>query len=168
MSKYTSLSRLEREERRREAGRMFRAGRTQAEVAKKFNVSRAAACKWYAAWDNNGMEGLDSKGPPGFPSALDDKNKKKFKDAILKGPLAAGYETDLWTVARLAEALKKTTNVNFGPVRTWQVVRSLGFTPQKPELQARERDEKKIADWKARRLPGIKKMGSRTWILARI
>jgi transposase len=147
---------------------MFRQGRTQAEVAKKFGVSRAAACKWYAAWDAEGIRGLDSKGPPGFASALDHKNRRQFKKAILKGPLSHGYGTDLWTLSRLVAVLKKTTKVSFGPVRTWQIVRELGFTPQKPQLRARERDEKAIEDWKTRRLPGLKKMGSRTWVLARI
>ena len=146
---------------------MFQKGATQAEVAKKFGVSTAAACKWYAAWDEDGIAGLNSKGPPGFASAMNDKKKQKFKHAILKGPLYHGYETDLWTLARLATVLKKTTKVKFGPVRTWQIVRGLGFTPQKPRLTDIERDEDAIAYWKTRRLPGLKKMGSRTWVLAR-
>jgi transposase len=114
------------------------------------------------------MDGLDSKGPPGFASALDGQKKKKFKKAILRGPLLNGYATDLWTLNRLSEVLKRTTRVAFGPVRTWQVVRELGFTPQKPQLKAKERDEKAIEDWKTRRLPGLKKMGRQTWVLARI
>ena len=167
MPNHIVLSRGEREARRKEAGKMFRQGKTQAEVATTFRVSRAAACKWYAAWDEEGMDGLDSKGPPGFASALTDTKKKKFKKAIMKGPLSYGYGTDLWTLARLAEVLKKTTTVAFGPVRTWQVVRGLGFTPQKPRLKDIERDEKAIGHWKTRRLPGLKKMGRQTWILAR-
>lgn len=157
-----------REMRRKEAGAMFQRERTQAEVAQRLGVSRAAACKWHAAWHENGLGGLDSKGPPGFASALTEEGRGKFKKAILKGPLSHGYGTDLWTLNRLAEVLKKTTKVAFGPVRTWQVVRELGFTPQKPSLKDVERDEEAIADWKTRRLPGLKKMGSQTWILARI
>ena len=147
---------------------MFQRGAAQAAVAKKFGVSRVAACKWQAAWEERGFPGLASKGPPGFASALTDQHKKEFKKAILKGPLSHGYGTDLWTLARLAEVLKKTTRVAFGPVRTWQVVRELGFTPQKPRLTHKERDEKSIAHWKTRRLPGLKKMGAHTWVLARI
>jgi transposase len=147
---------------------MFHRGATQAEVARKFRVSRVAAHKWHAAWEAKGMKGLDSKGPPGFASALTEKKKLKFKEAILKGPLKNGYETDLWTLNRLAAVLKKTAKISFGPVRTWQVVRALGFTPQKPKLKDVERDEKAIADWKTRRLPGLKKMGGQTWVLARI
>ncbi len=164
-----SLSLLERREaRRKEAGTMFRRGKSQADVAKHFRVSTAAACKWHAAWEAGGMEGLDSKGPPGFASALDGTKKKKFKKAILRGPLLNGYATDLWTLNRLSEVLKRTTRVAFGPVRTWQVVRELGFTPQKPQLKAKERDEQAIEDWKNRRLPGLKKMGRQTWVLARV
>lgn len=167
MPKPLSL-REQREVRRKEAGMMFRRGKTQAEVAERFRVSRAAACKWYAAWDAEGMEGLDSKGPPGFASALDGMQKQRFKKAILKGPMPNGYPTNLWTLNRLVEVLKKTTKVAFGPTRTWAVVRELGFTPQKPQLKAKERDEKAILDWKTRRLPGLKKMGRQTWVLARV
>lgn len=168
MSNHISLSRLEREAQRREAGKWFLRGASQADVAREFGVSTAAACKWHAAWEAKGMDGLDSKGPPGFASALDGEKRRKFKAAILKGPLRNGYGTDLWTLNRLAEVLKKETKVRFGPVRTWQIVRSLGFTPQKPQVKAKERDEKAIADWKNRRLPGLKKMGRQTWVLARI
>lgn len=168
MSNQIISLRAQREARRREAGKLFQHGSTQAEVSKKFHVSRAAACKWYAAWDAGGIPGLDSKGSPGFASALDETKKRAFKKAILRGPQKNGYTTDLWTLHRLAHVLKKTTHVAFGPVRTWQVVRALGFTPQKPRLKNIERDEKAIADWKARRLPGLKKMGGKTWVLARI
>ena len=168
MHTHLSVSRHEREARRKEAGMMFRHGATQGAVAKKFGVSRAAACKWHTAWDTNGMEGLNSKGPPGFASALDTAHRAKFKRAILKGPLSYGYDTNLWTLSRLAEVLKKIARVRFGPVRTWQIVRGLGFTPQKPQLKAKERDEKAIEQWKTRRLPGLKKMGSHTWVFAGI
>jgi transposase len=168
MPNQTISLREKREARRREAGQMFRRGSTQAGVARKFRVSPAAACKWHAAWEADGMSGLDSKGPSGFASALDHKKKRKFKQAVLRGPLRQGYNTDLWTLNRLAAVLKKTTKLSFGPTRTWQVVRELGFTPQKPSLKDVERDEKAIADWKTRRLPGLKKMGGQTWILSGI
>ena len=78
MPTHAALSGEEREKDRHQAGRMFRGGSSQAEVAKKFNVSRAAACKWYAAWDKEGLKALGSKGSPGFDSVLDEKGRKKF------------------------------------------------------------------------------------------
>jgi transposase len=45
-------------------------------------------------------------------------------------------------------------------------VRSLGFTPQKPEVKPKERNEQSIAEWKTRTLPGHKKMGGQTWVLS--
>jgi len=107
----------------------------------------------------HGMEGLMSKGHPGFPSALTEEKRKRFKQAILKGPLAYGYETNLWTLPRLATVLKKVGGVKFSEVWTWHIVRDLGFTPQKPQVRAAQRDEKAIADWKTKTLPGLKKMG---------
>src|SRR3989344_2347321 len=106
---------------------------------------------------------LPDSPPPSM--ARDARNSGK---PFSRGRLRAATARISGRWAALADVLKKTTKEAFGPVRTWQVVRELGFTSQKPQLRAKERDEKAIQDWKTRRLPGLKKMGSRTWVLARI
>ena len=96
------------------------------------------------------------------------EDRKLFKQAILQGPTAHGYETNLWTLPRLAAVMKRVAGVKFSEVWTWHIVRDLGFTPQRPQIRARERNEKAIAEWKTKTLPGLKKMGSPTWVLSGI
>lgn len=148
------------------AGKLFGKGIAQAEVARRFGATRTAALYWYRAWQKDKTNGLKSKGKPGFASRLSEKNRKRFKRAIEQGPEYHGFETQLWTLSRLAAVMKKTTGVRFGHNHTWEVVRSLGFTCQKPQVRARERDEMAIAEWKAKRLPGLKKMGGNAWIFS--
>ncbi|MBU3964824.1 winged helix-turn-helix domain-containing protein [Patescibacteria group bacterium] len=88
-----------------------------------------------------------------------------FKKAILKGPEEYGFETNLWTLSRLAAVMKKATGVKFKHNHTWEIVRSLGFTCQKPQVKAKERDEQAIKEWKEKQLPVLKKMGIKTWAL---
>jgi len=159
-------TRIERERVRKRAGRLFVRGVLQAEVARRCKVSRAAVSQWHAAWKKDAKTGLVSRGHPGFPSRLTDEKRKIFKRAILQGPLAHGYETNLWTLARLSDVMKKCVRVHFGHNHTWQIVRSLGFTCQKPQVRAKQRDEKAITAWKEKRLPGLKKMGPNAWVFS--
>ncbi len=68
-----------------------------------------------------------------------------------------GFATELWTAPRVARVIKEKFGVEFHPryVNEWLTKR--GVTPQKPETQARERDARKIAAWKSRTWPRIKK-----------
>ena len=162
----SSLSREEREKARVRAGKLFEKGVSEAEVARIFRATRTAANQWHHAWEEHGMKGLQSKGHPGFESRLSPRKRLTFKKAIQKGPLSHGFPTDLWTIPRLAMVLKKATGVDFSDPWVWHIVRGLGFTPQKPQVQAAKRDEKAIAEWKAKRLPGLKKMGGNAWIFS--
>lgn len=158
----SSLSRETREKVRLKAGKLFKQGATQAEIARKFQVTTAAVNYWHKAWKRQGMKGLHSKGHPGFASKLTKKKRLLFKQAVLKGPLSYGYQTNLWTLPRLAAVMNKVAKVRFSEVWTWHIVRDLGFTPQKPQVKARQRDETAIAEWKTRTLPELKKMGWET------
>ena len=166
MKHISSLSREGREKARIAAGKLFRKGISQAEVARRFGATRTAALYWYRAWKKKGIGGLKSKGRSGFASKLSKSKRSVFKKAILKGPLFHGFPTNLWTLPRLRAVMKSTTGVAFSTVWTWHIVRELGFTPQKPQVKAAKRDEQAIAAWKAKRLPGLKKMGSNAWIFS--
>jgi transposase len=154
-----SLFRKQREKIRLKAGKLFKKGIHQAEVARKLGVTPAAVNYWHKEWKSHGSKGLKSLGHPGFDSKLTEEKRQSFKQAILKGPLAYGYETNLWTLPRLASVMKKVSKVQFSEVWTWHIVRGLGFTPQKPQVKAREQNKQAVSEWKTKTLPGLKKMG---------
>lgn len=162
----SSLSREKREQVRLKAARLFRQGISQAEIARKLKATPAAVSYWHETWEKQGIRGLKSKGHPGFESRLGEAKRLMFKKAILNGPQKFGFETNLWTLPRLTAVLKKVSGFTCSDVWTWHIVRDLGFTPQKPQVKAKERNEKAIAKWKTKTLPGLKKMGSQTWLLS--
>ncbi len=162
----SSLSREKREKVRLKAGKLFQKSMPQAEVGRKLGATGAAVCYWHKVWEKRGMAGLKSKGHTGFASKLTEKKRILFKKAILKGPLSHGFPTNLWTLSRLAAVMKKVARVSFGHNHTWQIVRALGFTCQKPQVKAKERDEAAIKAWKEKRLPGLKKMGQNAWVFS--
>lgn len=150
------------ERRRKRAGRLFADGHSQASVARRLNVTKAAVCQWHAAWKKKGDEGLASKGHPGFPSKLTPDKKKELKALILKGPRAEGYATDFWTVDRIRDLARKKLRIALGYTRIWNTIIQLGFSCQKPETRAKPRNERAIADWKLKQFQRLKKMGAET------
>lgn len=160
MQKISYKARIKDLERRRlQAGDMFTKGKTQAEVADRFTVSRAAACQWHTAWAANKKKGLLSKGSSGAAPKLSLKQKTALKKEILRGPAKAGYATDFWTLGRIRLLAKKKFKISLGSTTVWRTVVSLGFSVQKPERRARERNEQAISDWKLKEFPKLKKMG---------
>jgi transposase len=148
------------ERRRKRASRMFAQGVAQSSIASRLSVSRSAVCQWHTAWEKHGEDGLVSKGHPGFPSVLTPKKKQQLKQFILKGPRSAGYATDFWTVGRIQQIAQKKLRIALGYTRIWQTILQLGFSCQKPEARARNRDERAISDWKLKQFPRLKKMGT--------
>lgn len=147
------------EKRRIKAITLHQKGQSQYQIAKKLKVSFEAVSNWVELYKKRGIAGLKSKGKPGAKPNLTDEDRKKLKQAILQGPQAFGYETDLWTLERMAALIKKLTAVRFKTTHTWRTVVSLGFSCQKPETRAKERNEKAIRTWMVKTFPRLKKMG---------
>ena len=141
------------------AGTFFGKGTRQADVARKLKVTRTAAHYWYTAWKQNGTAGLASKGRPGSKSWLTEAKKHQVERALLKGPRAFGYATDLWTIERVTRTIKQVAEVSYAPRSAWHVLGILGWSCQKPERRSRERNERTIAYWKRVTWPAIQKRG---------
>lgn len=98
---------------------------------------------------------------PGPKSRLTAKKLKRVKKALAKGPLAAGYGTNLWTLARIADVIRKKTKISYGTSQVWYLLRSFGWTSQKPETRYRNRNEAAIKRWKEESWPKIQKRGQK-------
>ena len=148
----------ELEARRMKASDLFRKGTAQAEVAKRLKVTRTAAHYWHKAWEKEGKEALlkQNVGPKG---KLTKESIAKVEWALLRGPEAYGYHTNLWTISRITAVVKKTTGAAYRDRSVWHVLLRMGWSSQKPERRAKERDEKSIARWKKTEWPSLQKKG---------
>ena len=145
------------ERRRMRAARRFEQGETQAEVARRLRVSRTTAMRWAQAWEAEGSEGLRAAGRAGRKPRLSSDQLDQVEQALLEGPLAFGYRTELWTLPRVAELIQRITGVRYHPGHVWRVMRQLGWSLQKPTTRARERDDEAIARWVKSTWPAVKK-----------
>ncbi len=142
---------------RLQAFALLQAGHGPSEVARKLGVSPAAVSRWKKVAQQAGREGLKAKRHPGRRPKLTVRQRQKLESLLLKGPLAHGYMTDLWTLKRIAEVIEKHFGASYDPSGVWHVLHSIGWSCQKPEGRARERDEKAIARWRQHHWPRIKK-----------
>jgi transposase len=145
------------EARRWEAAQLFAQGHAQAEIVRRLKVSRPTAHRWYRAWRRGGREGLKGAGRAGRKPRLTPQARPRLEAALLEGPLRWGFATDLWTLQRVTAVIGKLCHVRYHPRHVWRVLRSLGWSRQRPARRARERDEKAIAHWVRVRWPEIKK-----------
>jgi transposase len=146
------------QERRLEAARMFARGATQAEVARTFGVSPQAASIWYRRWRQGGAAALQGAGRAGRRPRLSQAELEAVDQALRKGPEAFGFDTDLWTLERVAVVITQLTGIRYHPGHVWVILRQrLGWTLQRPERRASERDEEAIQRWVQREWPRIKK-----------
>jgi len=148
------------ESRRLKAGEYFNNGKSEAFVAKRFKVSPVAAWKWHQAWKKDKKKGLKSKGRCGAKKKLTKEKLQKIDRLLLKGAESNGFSSPLWTLDRVAEVIRKETDVTYHPGHVWKILRSTGWTNQKPVRRARERNESMIRHWYKEVWPTLKKGGS--------
>jgi transposase len=106
-------------------------GRTQAEVAAELDVSRQSASRWRARWQADGATALRTRGPTGRPP--------KVPDTALE---------------RIAVVIQGLTGVALSNPSVWRLLSErLGWSAQRPQRQAKERDEEAIQHWVAHEWP---------------
>jgi transposase len=80
-----------------------------------------------------------------------------LEEKLLSGPEACGYETPLWTLARIADVIFKSTGVCYSTNHISHLMRGLGWSCQKPARRAKERNEEAIVGWVRDEWPAVKK-----------
>lgn len=148
------------EARRLRAAKHLRAGKTLVEVAKIVKASVSSVSRWRDALEQGGLEALKAKPHPGRTPRLSDHEKQRLVKTLTRGARKAGYPTDLWTCKRVAEVIEEQFGVTYHVDYVGTLLHKLGWSPQKPEQRARERDETAIVQWRKQDWPRIKKGAS--------
>jgi transposase len=145
------------EKRRLQAARLLKKGLPQAEVARLVGVHRQSVSRWAAAIQSRGTAGLKKAGRAGRKPLLQAQDWQRLEAGLQAGPQACGYPTALWTSQRVARLIEAQTGIKYHPDHVCRLLAKLRWSCQRPVGRALERDEAKIAHWKKRRWPAIKK-----------
>src|ERR1700690_218377 len=147
----------ELEKRRWRAIELLKSGLPITAVARRIGCSHSSVILWRDALRRRGESGLKAKPASGRPTKLRPAQRKKLPKLLLRGALAWGYSTDLWTTSRIAEVIRRKFGVDFHRAHVGRLLADLGWSCQKPERRALERDEDAIEKWKRHRWTAIKK-----------
>jgi transposase len=80
---------------------------------------------------------------------------------LARGACQHGYATELWTLKRIGRLIASHFGVAYEQSGVWRLLRALGWSCQKPERRARERDDEAVVRWRAQEWPRIKKSAAK-------
>jgi transposase len=121
------------------------------------------ANRWRRALAAGGRAALMSKGPGGGPCKLAAAQVSELEAVLDAGPAAQGWEDQCWTLARIAEVVRRRFGVTYTLAGLDLLLHRIGWSVQVPARQAAERDEAAIAAWREETWPVVKGR-RRTWV----
>ncbi len=154
-------SALQLEARRLLAAKLLQEHHGVSEVARLVGAAKSSVSQWKERWEAGGVEALKAKPHPGRKPWLSKRQQQQLVKLLVRGARKAGYANDLWTCPRVAELIARRFGVEYHPGYVGEILRKLGWSWQKPEHRARERDQAAIVRWRETEWPRIKK-GTRT------
>lgn len=143
--------------RRRRALALVQQGLSLNAAARRIGCAASSVMRWLRAFRRRGPEGLKVRRASGRPPRLSARRRQQLLQQLLRGPMAHGYPTDLWTTQRIAEVIERRYGVRYHRNHVSRLLAQCGWSCQKPERRARERDEQAIARWKRHTWPRVKK-----------
>ena len=123
-------------------------------VARILGVTRTSLHRWRRLARQ--AEGLAAKPPSGAKRRLTDPQLCELEQLLLKGAPAYGFPNELWTAARVALLIQRHFGVKYHPDYVRRLLRRrLAWTSHKPQVRARQCNDKEVERWKADDFPRI-------------
>jgi hypothetical protein len=83
----------------------------------------------------------------GRPCALDPAAWERLAALLARGAVNAGFDTERWTVRRVAVVIEREFGVTYHLRSLGRVRRAHGGSPQRPATRALERNDALVASW---------------------
>ena len=143
--------------RRRRALALLDEGRSLNEVARLLGCAPSSVMRWRDRRRRGGIKALKVRSSPGRPPKLTTVQRRRLVRLLLRGAMAHGYTTEVWTTGRIAEVIGEHFGVAYHRDHMGRLLHGLGWSSQTPERRAVERNETAIEHWKKKRWPRVKK-----------
>ncbi len=129
---------------RRAAAELLHEGMTITEVSRRRDVNMSSVKRSRKAFQEGGLAPLAPKRSTSRGLRLSPEQIERLRESIISGPLPPGVDTDLWTCPSIAEVARREFGISYDSDHLGRILNELGFSPQKPQRRARERDEAAI------------------------
>jgi transposase len=131
-------------------------GKSPSEVARVLGVTPAAVGQWRKTFQAQGAAGLQAK-PRRRAGKLTAAQQQQLLKLLEQGPQHAGFAQPLWTGPLVQALIRKTFGVNYHVDHVGRLLHALGYSPQLPRTQARQRDEAAVQRWRRNTWPRKKR-----------
>jgi transposase len=129
-------------------------GEAPAAVARILGVRPSSLHRWRRMAGQ--PQGLTAKPVTGAKRRLTDPQLGELERLLRQGATAHGFPNELWTAARVAQLIRRYFGVKYHAEHVRKLLRRrLGWTSHKPQLRARQRNDKEVERWKADEFPRI-------------
>lgn len=136
---------------------LYQKGKSVQEMAFFFGVHRGSISLWIKVWKEKGKSALKSKKALGPELKLNNQDKKKIISWLKKSAIEFGFETPLWDCKRIQKIIKEKLKKEIAISNLWENLRKWNLTPQKPEKEALEKNQKAVRRWLKEQWPEIEK-----------
>jgi transposase len=148
------------EEKRKQAIRLHKKGKSYKEIAELVEVHFETIGKWVRAYRALGMNAVSSKArgrKKGSSRKLTTEQEKTIQQLIIdKTPDQLKMVYTLWTRKAVLELIEDKFGIKLAIRTVGNYLSSWGFSPQKPLKRAYEQSPSKVREWLDKTYPAIK------------
>jgi transposase len=146
-----------REGRRIRAWELHEAGWKQTKIAQALGVAQGTVSQWLKAAQQGGTEALRRRPAPGPTPKLTPEQRARLPELLKMGAEYFGFVGEVWTGKRVVQVIENHFGVRYHPEYIPRLLRSIGWSLQKPARRAMQRDEDKVEQWKQEEWSTLKK-----------
>ena len=125
--------------------------------AAQLDVTRGSVNRWLQWFEAAGTESLRPRERPGGGARLSVAQHQQLIAVVEAGPIAAGYQSGLWTGPMIGELIRRRFGVSHHNHHIPRLLHKLGFSVQRPRKRLAKADAERQALWLKQTFPAIKK-----------
>ena len=129
----------------------------QIEITRHLGVTEVAVSKRIRLLAKGGPQALQPCKATGRSPKLDETAQQTLVKKLEGGAVAAGFPKEQWIQSRVKQVIERGCGVVYHQNYISRLLDDLGWSVQKPEARAMERDEELIRAWLSKDWPRIKK-----------
>lgn len=132
-------------------------GRRVIEIASELDVTRGSVNRWLQWYDAAGLDGLKTLKAAGPAPRLSVAQKEELSGIVEAGPIAAGYQSGVWTGPMIGDLIAARFGVRYHPHHVPRLLNQLRFSVQRPRKRLARADADAQKTWVKTTFPAIKK-----------
>jgi transposase len=142
---------------RQQAIKAVREGQTVQSVAAAYGVNERSVFRWLANFASGGQSALLAKPIPGRPSKLSAEELSWIANTVRDhNPQQFKFEFGLWTLSLIRHLIKRQFKKELSVSSVHRLMKTLGFSAQKPLYQAWQQDPMQVHTWETETYPAIR------------